>query len=294
MNISIVIPTIGNRDLLSTLVSIEESSIRVDEIIISIPNNVKLYDKSFKMFNNVRVINSDNKGQVIQRIEGFKSTKNEIVVQMDDDIILEKKCLELMCKQIKKNKKSAISAHFHDIISKKSIYSKAENLSFSNFFFLSELNYFKNKFRNKIYNKIKNGNNVNQNGDISISGFETYPNFQDYKEPFISGWIPGGCVMHYKSNLVLSNFFPFTGKAYCEDLYHSIALKKNNIQLYYHPRAKAYLEIESVKSNFKVFINYLKNDFIIRKKLVKQNKLSTTRMKMIYIIKIFSYLFKWY
>ena len=89
----------------STLVSIEESSIRVDEIIISIPNNVKLYDKYFKLFNNVRVINSDNKGQVVQRIEGFKSTKNEIVVQMDDDIILEKKSHDLLI-QINKFLKS--------------------------------------------------------------------------------------------------------------------------------------------------------------------------------------------
>lgn len=292
MNISIVIPTIGNRDLLSTLVSIEESSIRVDEIIISIPNNVKLYDKSFKMFNNVRVINSDNKGQVVQRIEGFKSTKNEIVVQMDDDIILEKKCLELMYQQIKKNKKSAISAHFHDIVSKKSIYSKEGNSRFSNFFFLSELNYFKNKFASKIYNKIKNGNTIEQNGDISKSGFETYPDMQKHSEPFITGWIPGGCVMHHKSNLVLYNFFPFSGKAYCEDLYHSIALKKNNIKLYYHPNAKAYLKIESVKSNFTGFVKYLKNDFVIRKQLVEENKLSKTRMIMVYIIKTFSYLFK--
>jgi len=292
LNISIVIPTIGNRDLLSTLVSIEESSIRVDEIIISIPNNVKLYDKYFKMFNNVRVINSDNKGQVVQRIEGFKSTKNEIVVQMDDDIILEKKCLELMYQQIKKNKKSAISAHFHDIVSKKSIYSKEGNSRFSNFFFLSELNYFKNKFASKIYNKIKNGNTIEQNGDISKSGFETYPDMQKHSEPFITGWIPGGCVMHYKSNLVLYDFFPFSGKAYCEDLYHSIALKKNNIKLYYHPNAKAYLKIESVKSNFTGFVKYLKNDFVIRKQLVEENKLSKTRMIMVYIIKTFSYLFK--
>ena len=109
------------------------------------------------------------------------------------------------------------------------IYTKEGNSRFSSFFFLSELNYFKNKFVSKIYNKIKNGNTIEQKGAISKSGFETYPDIQIYSEPFITGWIPGGCVMHYKSNLVLYNFFPFSGKAYCEDLYHSIALKKNNL-----------------------------------------------------------------
>ena len=292
MKISVVIPSIGNRNLIPTLRSINESSINVDEIIISIPCQVDINVDKFKKFKNIIVFNSKVKGQVAQRIEGFKIAKNDCVVQMDDDIILEKKCIEIMQDFLKNNHNSAVSAHFHDIISKKSIYSKVDNRSFSNSFFLSELNYFTNKFRNKIYNKIKMGNNSNQNGDISISGFETYPNFQEHSEPFISGWIPGGCIMHLKKNLVLSNFFPYSGKAYCEDLFHSIALKKNKIKLYYHTNAKAFLEIENIKSSFKIYIKHLRADFQIRKKLVEQNKLSKSRMYLVYIIKTISYLFR--
>ena len=98
--------------------------------------------------------------------------------------------------------------------------------------------------------------------------------------------------MHSKRNLIRSNFFPFKGKAYCEDLYHSIALKKNNVKLYYHPGAKAFLEMEDSKSNFKIFLKFIKADFIIRKKLVKDNKLSLTRMYMVYFIKVLVYYFK--
>jgi len=292
LKISIVIPSIGNRDLIPTLRSIDQSSINVDEIIISVPDKVNISKDKFTNFKNVIVFSSKVIGQVAQRIEGFKIAKNDYVVQMDDDIVLEKYCLELMYSFIKKNHSIAISAHFHDITSKKSIYSKVDNRSFSNSFFLSELNYFTNKFRNKIYNKIKMGNNSNQNGDISISGFETYPNFQEHSEPFISGWIPGGCIMHLKKNLVLSNFFPYSGKAYCEDLFHSIALKNNNIKLYYHTNAKAFLEIENIKSSFKNYIKHLRADFQIRKKLVEQNKLSKSRMYLVYIIKTISYLFR--
>ena len=90
----------------------------------------------------------------------------------------------------------------------------------------------------------------------------------------------------------MSNFFSYTGKAYFEDLFHSIALKKNNIKLYYHTKAKAFLEIENIKSNFKIYIKHLRADFQIRKKLVEQNKLSKSRMYLVYIIKTISYFFR--
>ena len=35
--------------------------------------------------------------------------------------------------------------------------------------------------------------------------------------------------MHFKKNLVLKNYFPFKGKAYSEDLFHSIELKKKKL-----------------------------------------------------------------
>ena len=204
-NISVVIPTIGNRDLIPTINSLYSSSIKIDEIIISIPFDVDLDIEITEKFSNLIIYKSRYKGQVAQRIEGFKKSINDYVLQLDDDIILEKNCLELMYNFIKNNKSAAISAHFHHAVSKNSIYLKEDNLTFSNSFFLSELKY----FSNYVYNKIKMGNSNNSIGFISKSGFETYPNFPDHKEAFISGWIPGGCVMHYKRNLVLSNFFSF-------------------------------------------------------------------------------------
>jgi glycosyltransferase involved in cell wall biosynthesis len=281
-NISVVIPSIGTRDLTPTIKSLNSSTIKIDEIIVSVPYDIEI--ELFEKFSNIIVHKSKYKGQVAQRIEGFKIAKNKFIVQIDDDIILEKNCLEIMRDFIKKNHKIAVSAHFHDVISKKSIYSNVNHQIFSNFSFLSALKYFNNK--------IKTANNSNLNGDISVSGFETYPNFQDHNKPFVSGWIPGGCVMHLKKNLILYNFFPFQGKAYCEDLFHSIALKNNNIQLYYHPKAKAFLEIDNIKSNLKMFIGHLRADFKIRQKLVEQNNLSKSRMFLVYLIKLFSYLFK--
>tara|TARA_B100001175_G_C19509224_1_gene642695 strand:- start:710 stop:1600 length:891 start_codon:yes stop_codon:yes gene_type:complete len=290
--ISVVIASIGDRDLIPTIKSINSSSIKIDEIIISIPNDAKLDLELFKVFSNIVIHKSRYKGQVAQRIEGFKISTNNYVLQLDDDIIVERYCIELMYKFIRENDRSAVSAHFHHITSKRSIYLKNDNLSISNYYFLSDLNYFRNRFFDKIYTKIKNDETISQNGIISKSGFETYPNFEKFNTPFISGWVPGGCMMHHKDNLVLSNFFPFKGKAYCEDLFHSIALKKNNIELYYHPNAIAFLKIENIKSSFKMFVKHIKSDFIVRKTLVEQNNLSKSRMLFVYLIKYFSYFFK--
>ena len=274
MKISIVIPTIGNRNLTDTLNSIYQRSLKAEEVILSIPQDTFLDKNKFNHFKNLRIIKSGVKGQVAQRIEGFKVAKNDIIVQLDDDIILERECLKLMLAFIKKNNNSAVSAHFYDIANRKSIYN---NLNTNKYNFIKY---------------IMNGSNAGINGIITRSGFETYPNFNCDKNVILSEWIPGGCVMHLKKNLVLSNFFPYTGKAYCEDLFHSIALKKNNIKLYYHTNAIAFLEIENIKSNFKIYIKHLRADFQIRKKLVEQNKLSKLRMYLVYIIKTISYFFK--
>jgi hypothetical protein len=45
-------------------------------------------------------------------------------------------------------------------------------------------------------------------------------------------WLPGGCVVCHREDLVLENFFPFAGKAYCEDLVHSLLRRKRGIRLW--------------------------------------------------------------
>ena len=98
--ISVVIPSIGNRTLNKTLDSINNSSIIVDEIIVSLPPNSKFIIDNHKKHNNIKIHYSKFKGQVSQRIDGFKKAKNNFVLQIDDDIILEKKCLELKISNI--------------------------------------------------------------------------------------------------------------------------------------------------------------------------------------------------
>ena len=45
-------------------------------------------------------------------------------------------------------------------------------------------------------------------------------------------WLPGGVLILRVKDLVMEDYFPFEGKAYCEDLIHSFFLKKKGLKLY--------------------------------------------------------------
>ena len=141
-------------------------------------------------------------------------------------------------------------------------------------------------FRRKIFNFISHGKFNIMKGKITDSGFESYPILIENNQGVINTeWLVGGCVMHLKKNLILNDYFKFEGKAYCEDLYHSLLLKKNGVKLFIDSSAIAYLKIE--KEKFISYIFNLKNDIRIRKNLVLRENLNIYRMYFVYIILIF-------
>ncbi len=267
MKISIVIATIGNRNLIPTINSLNNNTIKPDEIIISIPSKDVDELQKLKLISNVKVIISKYKGQVRQRIEGFKNVKNDIVVQLDDDILLKEDCLERLINVLNNKRNCAVSPNLFDLKKKKSIYDRDQRL------------------KRKFFNLVSHGKfNINK-GKITNSGFEAYPIIRENNKEIVSTeWLVGGCVMHLKKNLILKDYFKFEGKAYCEDLYHSILLKKNGIKLFIDPSAIAYLKIE--KENILSYFSNLKNDIHIRKKLVLRENLNIYRMYFVYIILI--------
>lgn len=267
MTISVVIPTIGDRDMFPTIRSLNNSSIEINEIIISAPYQNKLNKIELQKIQNLKIHISKLKGQVAQRIEGFKVAKGDIVVQLDDDIILAKDCLELLHKKIKTIPNIAISPNLIDRVSNRSIYKRKKGLK--RFFF----------------NQIMGINKNEKVGRISMGGFETYPVIDfESNELLSSDWLVGGCVMHHRKNLVLKSYFSFKGKAYCEDLFHSIELKKRGLKLNLLPSAKAYLELNTPPPNFILFLKELKNDYNIRKEFVKKNSLNYSKMLLGYLL----------
>ena len=75
MKISVVIPTIGSRDLKNTLDSIVKSSIEVNEIIISLPPGCIINKDLFINYNNLKLIILKFKDKLYKELRDLKLQK---------------------------------------------------------------------------------------------------------------------------------------------------------------------------------------------------------------------------
>ena len=275
MKLSVVIPTIGDRNLFPTLLSLNNSSIEINEIIISAPIKNKLNRIELQKIRNLKIHISKFKGQVLQRIEGFKIAKGDYILQLDDDIILNKNCIRLLFDELKNLPNASISPNVFLSENKNSIFSKKDSL------------------KQKIFNLISGLKLYNREGRITISGFESYPEISSNSDLLTeTEWLIGGCVLHHKKNLILNNYFNFSGKAYCEDLFHSLELRKNKIKLFIHKKASIFLDVNENKTDWNTFKKELFKDLRVRRFLVLNNNLSITRMYLVYFFRCINFFIK--
>ena len=243
--ISIVIPSLGNTTLANTLNCIILSNIVIYEVIIIIPYN---YDFKFNIndYNNkinLKIKYSEAIGQVLQRIEGFKLANGDYILQLDDDVEFNKFMIFDLYNTLKKKGQACISPLFVDKSNLRSVYLR----SFSIY--------------NKLINVLLYFNSKVNEGKITNNGIP-YGVITENKLLLVD-WLPGGCILHLRKNLILFNYFPFNGKAYMEDLFHSFYLKKMNIDLIVNSYTKCLIinpEFEVVKKN--IFINKYKENKI--------------------------------
>ena len=251
-NLSIVIPTLGEGILLKCLKSIYANTLLPSEIIIVIPKEYKYRINKFKNLKLIRIIYSQSKGQVFQRNLGFMSSKCNYVMQLDSDIILSKDTIFKLLFCIRKFPgKNAI----------------APNL-------LMPINNIKKLKQNQLFYIIKN---LIINGSINIYpgivtdiGYNTWFNYNENNRIFHKvEWLPGGCILFNKKSLVKNNYFPFDGRAFCEDVIHSIILRCNKVNLYYFPNIKVLNAgyTQEIKT-----LNSLIKEFKVRLYLLKQIK----------------------
>jgi GT2 family glycosyltransferase len=279
IKISVVIPTIGEDTLEQVIINLNNGTLVPDEILICIPENFKLNINTL-VYTNVKIIYTKQKGQVIQRIEGFIAAKNNYILQLDSDCLIYNDTLLKLFEIFQKfGDKIAVAPSMFGDIEKYTINRKTSN----NLFY-------------KISNYIIEGSVNVPRGYITKSGIPTFPIFEDREQLFLrSDWLPGGCVLHNKNNLVLNNYFPFPGKAYCEDIIHSYLLRKKGIKLYIHQNALINhigLEVNIFK-NSKILYMYIKRNFQIRKYFVKLINGNVYRFYLWFLIFTFQHIFKY-
>ena len=218
--ISIVIASLGGETLIDTLINLNKDVEVPDEIICVIPEKFFVHHDYF-LQKNIKTIKTNFFGQVQQRVEGFKQVKNELVLQLDDDIEININDIkELMRHLCNLDHKSAIGPQYFDKYRNKFYYKSLQGWQ-----------YFESMIIDFLFGRAKFGDS--RMGTVSKIGKNYGVDIERMKDSIQEvEWLAGGCVMHYKQNLVLENYYPYSGKAYCEDVIHSILLRKKEVKLW--------------------------------------------------------------
>ena len=277
-NISVVIATLGGWQLLQTVEALNKGTLIPDEILICVPEsqNVEL---NFLNALNLRIIRTKVRGQVAQRAIGFQEVRNDFILQLDDDIIVHTEMLEQMFLCISKSKMFAVGPKFYDY--ETGLYKSYMIPKTSKFSPYEIIQYF-----------IINGNKLFQQGKISKAA--VCMGIQDLGHDTLGvDWLPGGCMMHHKKNLILHNFYPFSGKAYAEDVFHSIFLRRRNVKLVRTANAKCYIN-DTHLNNFSSiqFLKEIKQNTKALKNIVNEINGSYIRLYLFLVINSLRLIFK--
>lgn len=206
-DLACIIPTLGNKCLEFTILKILNGTKVPSEIIISLPRGQNFcLDKFNKKGLHIKFIKVfSKKGQVNQRIAATKHTKKKYILQLDDDLEVSKDCVKNLFNMIKFN--NSIKKVFGPFI----INPIENNLSLT-----------KNLCKN---------NRLSSNCGKILNNGVAYPVNKCCLINKINkaDWLPGGCVISLKTNMVIKDFYKFTGKAYFEDLFNSMERRKKNI-----------------------------------------------------------------
>ena len=140
-----------------------------------------------------------------------------------------------------------------------------------------------------------NGNAGYKQGQVSLSGMPYGVDTDDLAlhDVIQTEWLAGGCVMHARQNLILWNFYPFSGKAYAEDIYHSYYLSEKGVKLYVARKAKCWIKIQddSVRSVVDQ-ISIMKHDFRAKKEWQKLTNSQNPRIYLYYLLCFFGFFLK--
>jgi GT2 family glycosyltransferase len=275
VDVDIVIPTLGGPTLFQTISHLNDGYFKPKNIICV---TYKKELNNIKLNSNIKIIKSYYKNQVHQRNLGFKYVKSKYVMQMDDDVFFEKDTLKKLFLAIQnKTEKNVIGPIY--ILEKK-------NLNKIKIF-----NFVKNIYHYLICASKWGDHKYGKITKLTIS-FTVNSNFKQ-KKLIETEWLPGGCIIFNKKLLYINNIkYPFKGKSFCEDIFHSFQRKKRNIK--HHVLTDAFANHKTASDlSIKSFLMEMR----VRNTLLKKNIFIKLRFfiwasfeMMIRLIKKFNYL----
>jgi hypothetical protein len=233
-DITVVIATIGEKSLAATVDSIISGSVVPLKILLCIPNKIATRVSYLSTaYECVEVLPTAQKGQVIQRILGFQRSNTKYTLQLDADVIVDRYLVENLANALEFNPRSCVGPVIYRNDTKK-IYS-----------FLSANCIMYHGYQKKIITWILNGTDGYESGLISRGGIGFGPDLAGGDTEV--QWLPGCCIMHKTTNLILENFYSQQGKAYAEDLYHSHYIRQKGVKMMYDKASKVHVSFPETR-----------------------------------------------
>jgi len=183
--VSVVIATLGGESLLTTVTTLNQGTVSPAEILICIPNKeASKITSAVSSIPNVKILETNFRGQVPQRIWGLKHAKADVVMQLDDDIWVDAQCIERLLHTMHTlGPQVAVAPALLNHATGLSVYKKPV----------------KNKIISTLYYWLMNGVKGHSPGCIDKSGSTVGI------DPALSTtvlhdveWLAGGCVLHNK------------------------------------------------------------------------------------------------
>jgi hypothetical protein len=222
--LSVVIATLGGETLADTISYLNSGEKIPAEILVCIPEEDSSCAEGLSM-KNVKIIKTPCRGQVAQRAYGLRACQ-PLVLQLDDDIVLRPDDLRLLVQKLGQ------LGHGHALAPLFRLLSTGQ--------YATEYHAGVSGWLQSFYAFFICGApwGARKMGIISPAGFG-YGVDPKYCGPdiFETQWLPGGCVLCHREDVVTEDYYPFVGKAYAEDLVHSVLWRQKGVRLWAHPNA---------------------------------------------------------
>lgn len=219
--ISVVIATLGGNVLKGTIAHLNQGDGVPAEILICIPEAESENADCVAAIRNVHVIKTPCRGQVAQRAVGLGMASNPYVMQFDDDVILPPDTLKVLFETLLAKGPGNVIAPFFRIQP-----NGEEGTRYEGGF---------RGFATNCYYTFICGADFGRKrlGRIASSGLGFGVPMSSGPERVVeSEWLPGGVALCHKADLITDNYYPFPGKAFSEDLIHSILWRRQGCRLW--------------------------------------------------------------
>ncbi len=231
-NYSVVIATLGGPTLSATVACFLASVRAPCEILICIPEREQFRVNSLRFVAQVRIVPTRVRGQVAQRAVGFAEAKGELVLQCDDDITFDSSVTHLLIDAlVALGPKNVVGPVFCNSISGTPIGHFATGLHghVANLYF-------------RLAGGLPWGMRRMGRFSSTTCAISIDPKYAGAAVVGVD-WLAGGFVLGWRTDLVLGNFYPFPGKAYCEDLLHALERARIGVKHNVVTRARVLIEV---------------------------------------------------